>query len=397
LADQFGSYSDLEVLAKCPSNCEPSQFFNRYNQAFVPPYFAFSAQEISNKSHVDFVQLWAWETERLIYSLNLSKSVEEVSSYIRGDGPNGNMPGASSAISEIFKSAFIRCVAWFYLQGFMLKEMFVDYSTKVLPIDLSLWEIGTGVVPDWWPRSGPSSSDLFTFSEWDQCLHVPDIDVEGRQVIAAEGAVVPTRKLTRAHFSVLPFGYRIRGPLGEISDTVHRRLQRSAWAQNPLEPNIITMFDGPTLRGWIPLHHSSSTVDTVEVYPLVAGVRALNINAWQSWRIVHQPFFPSLHLCSQYGTVGHDQMSWFYNVRTERVFEGHDWQIGPLERSHQGEFELTGQYALCERTWLRSFLEEQNLRLAHVVRISVLQRKYGYEDPKDLDSCRFINLSPVIT
>ena len=52
----------------------------------------------------------------------------------------------------------------------------------------------------------------------------------------------------------------------------------------PLAEHLITAFDGPDLDQWIPLYDQKAMIGGVEVYPLVAGVRLLNINTWQCWK-----------------------------------------------------------------------------------------------------------------
>ena len=134
---------------------------------------------------------------------------------------------------------------------------------------------------------------------------------------------------------------------------------------------MLSVFDEPDLRNWIPIHEPSELVGEVQVYALVAGVRFLNINTWQYWRGRHPPFFPTTNLLVKDGTLGHDERCWFYENAGRRLFEGFDWRIGSLERTREDEFALTGQYCLCDPRWLDSYLRESGLRLAHVLRVSV--------------------------
>jgi len=362
----------------------------------VPPYFAATAEEISDKTGVDFMQLWGWESERLMTLLGIPEELGEVSTYIHRPGSKGNLPGASSNVSEVFKSAFLRCLAWFHFQQLLPEAYFLDYSLKVCPIDLSLWDIASGTVPDWWPRAISGPSEISTLPEWDECSRLSELRICGRQLLAAEGAVIPARLLTRSHFSLLPFAYRIRGPVDNVCEKLHHRLGRCAWVQSPLEHHLLAAVDGPSYRGWIPLHESSTTISGVELQPLVAGMRLLNINSWQYWRILHEPFFPTPYLWANDSSVGHDENSWFYETGGKRVFEGRDWQIGSLERTDDREYALTGQYAVCDPDWLKGFLDEKGFRLAHVLRVTVRQRKYEHEDPKEFDGCRLLNLSSVV-
>jgi hypothetical protein len=391
-------YRELQVLAACPSPYTPPLFFTRYRRAFIPPYFADTAEEISQKTRVNFTQLWGWECERLMKSLAIPEEIGDTSSYTGGPGRKGNLVGASSRVAEAFKSGFLRCVAWFHLQGLLSKEDFVEYSMKVCPIDLSLWDIRTAAPPDWWPRSDLQAKEVSTLSEWDQCSNLPDLTVKGRrQMLAAEGAVIPATQEIRSYFSLLPFAYSIRDRVGDVCAKIHRELKTSLWMKSPISEHPITIFDGPDLDRWVPLYDRSETIAGVELHPLVAGVRLLHINTWQYWRGMHPPFFPTLHLLVKGGTASHDAEGWFYETAGHRLFEGYDWRIGSLERTHDNEYELTGQYALCDPDWLNGYLEQAGLRLAHVLRVSVFQRKREYEDATETHNCRLLNLGTVVT
>lgn len=323
-------YRELQVLAECPATYVPPLFFTRYRRAFLPSYFADIAERISEETRVNFTQLWGWECERLMKSLGIPEETGDVSSYAGGPGRKGNLAGASSKVAEVFKSGFLRCIAWFHLQRLLSEKDFVEYSMKVCPIDLSLWEIKTGAPPDWWPHSDPQMKEVSTLAEWNQCSQLPELRVNGRQMLAAEGAIVPATQAIRSYFSLLPFGYSIQGPVGDVCNKIHRQLKQKVWMKYPGSDNPITVFDGPGLDVWIPLYDPGEMIDGVEVHPLVAGVRFLNINTWQFWRGMHPPFFPTFNLFVKGGSVAHDAEGWFYESPGHRLFEGHDWRIGSL-------------------------------------------------------------------
>ena len=186
----------------------------------------------------------------------------------------------------------------------------------------------------------------------------------------------------------------MRGPIGDVCTKIHRELKQAAWIKYPKSEHPITIFDGPNLDQWIPLHDRAKIIRGVEVHPIVAGVRLLNINIWQYWRGMHPPFFPAV--LTRRGSVSHDKEGWFYESDGHQVFEAHDWRIGNLERIHDDEYHLTGQYALCDPEWLKNYLEQEGIRLAHVLKISFKQRNREYEEPKEFESCRLLNLGSVV-
>lgn len=390
-------YSDLDKFANCPSNYIPPLFFRRYLRAFLPPYFADTAERISAQTNLDFIQLWAWESYRLIETEGLSETLGDVSYYVSGFR-DGQLNGATSRIGEVYRSAFLRTVAWFRLGGWISEDDYVEYSLTVCPIDASIWEISPQAVPDWWPNVSGSSSEVETLPEWAQCENLATREVEGGQLFAAEGAVIPSveRRLTSSEFKLLPFGYSVKGPAFPEASNVFSSLRACVWLKYPCSPRPLVIFDGADMRGWIPLHDPQASIADLIVRPLVARVRSLNINHWQPWHGYHPPFFPSVNLATQEGRPFKDVASWYYEFESRKVFWGHDWKIGSLERTLKGQFMLHGQYAVVDRGWLESQMRDMELRLGHVLGISLLHRKNEYDNPQIFHACRYIGVSRII-
>jgi len=327
----------------------------------------------------------------------LSEEVGDVGNYASGSYDN-LLNGATSRIAEVYRSAFLRTVAWFRLSGLIDQNDYIEYSLKMCPIDASIWEIESQSVPEWWPKVSSSSPEIETLPEWDQCVGMVTKELEGGQLLAAEGAVIPSleRPLTASEFKLLPMAYSVEGPeIPEASKAFHA-LGACVWLKFPQTTRPLVIFDGTDMHGWIPLHDSKESLANLIVRPLVARVRSLNINHWQPWRGYHPPFFPSLNLAAPSGRACKDGTSWFYEIQGQKVFWGHDWKIGSLERSSKGQFMLHGQYAIVDREWLDLRLDDEGLRLGHVLRISIQHRKNEYDEPKTFHSYRYIGVSSLI-
>jgi hypothetical protein len=158
----------------------------------------------------------------------------------------------------------------------------------------------------------------------------------------------------------------------------------------------MVLFDGDEIRGWVPIHEMRESVRDLEVHPLVAGVRFTNINIWQPWRAYHQMFFPSVSLAQPRGRACKGASGWAYEIENKKPFWAHDWKLGSIERTNEGEHMLHGQYAIADPDWLNSFLERKQLRLGHVLRLSLKHRKYEYETPRVFHSFRLLNVSSLI-
>jgi hypothetical protein len=327
----------------------------------------------------------------------LSETLGDIAHYVSGYRESC-LNGATSRIGEVYRSAFLRTVAWLELSGLIDQNEYAEYSLKMCPIDPSIWEIASQSVPEWWPRVSRSSPDIETLPEWDQCVGLVAKELEGGQLVAAEGAVVPSfdRPLTASEFKLLPMGYSVEGPEIPEASKVFSALGACVWLKYPQSTRPLVIFDGTNMRGWIPLHDSKESIADLIVRPLVARVRSLNINQWHPWHGYHPPFFPSVNLATQNGRPCKNGTSWFYETEGQKVFWGHDWKIGSLERTPKGQFMLHGQYAITDRKWLDLRLDDEGLRLGHVLRISLQHRKHEYEDAQVFHSYRFIGVSSLI-
>lgn len=394
---QPDQYSDLNAFANCPSSYTPPLFFSRYLRAFLPPYFADTAERIGKQSNVDFTQLWGWESARLMACEGISEVVGDVGNYASGSYHN-YLNGATSMIAEVYRSAFLRTVAWFRLSGLIDRNDYIEYSLKMCPVDPSIWEIESQSAPSWWPRVSSSSPDIETLPEWDQCEGLLGKEFGGGRLVAAEGAVIPSldRPLTASEFTLLPMGYSVEGPETPEASQVFHALRGCVWLKFPQSERPLVIFDGKDMRGWIPLHDSKDSIADLTVRPLVGRVRSLNINQWHPWHGCHPPFFPSVNLATPNGRPCKDSTSWFYETEGQKVFWGHDWKIGSLERSSKGQYMLHGQYAIAERKWLELRLDDQGLRLGHILRISIQHRKNEYDEPQIFHSFKYIGMSNLI-
>jgi hypothetical protein len=390
-------YFDLELFAKCPPDYRPSRFFTRYLRSFLSPYFADTADRLTERTGVDFVRVWGWETARLAEACGIPERLGDVGQYTWSSGDS--LLGATSKIGEAYRSAFLRVLAWLKHADLVDDNTYIEYSLKLCPVEPSSWDIEPQAPPEWWPRASGSGSEIETLREWEQCLALVDKELEGGRLMAAEGAVIPSveRELTATHFTMLPFGYTVKGPLLPDAETVFSALDHCLWLKYPQSERPMVLFDGGAIQGcWIPIHDKLEKIADLQLYPLVAAVGFPNINIWQPWRAYHQMFFPSMNLAQPRGRACRSDSAWAYEIDDKRPFWVHDWKLGSLERTSEGEYMLHGQYAMADSSWLNSFLEDKGLRLGHVLGLSLKHRKYKHEAPKIFDSYRLLNVSSLI-
>jgi hypothetical protein len=104
-----------------------------------------------------------------------------------------------------------------------------------------------------------------------------------------------------------------------------------------------------------------------------------------------------MYLKSDKMVLSHDSDSWFYSIDDKKVGVGRDWRWGIMDRQPSGTFPSHGQYFEIEQALLADFLQAEDARVAHVLRVEVMTSKDSYSEPKVHRHCEFVGLSPIIT
>src|SRR5437588_234634 len=87
-------------------------FFKRYVQSFIPPWFDLTADEIHRNTGRDFKRMWAWAFDQLMLATETPYEWGAVARY--SSGLYGDIAlGTSSRVSEIYKTSFVHTVEWF--------------------------------------------------------------------------------------------------------------------------------------------------------------------------------------------------------------------------------------------------------------------------------------------
>ena len=404
-------YHDLERLACFPRDFSPSEFFLDYIRSFLPPIYFGTAQNLSRKYRVDFLEVWAWESSNLMKELSFKEELGEYGSYL-GRESKPMVMGASVHLSEVYRSAFIRTLAWFHMIGGIPDDVYFGQTLRNTPIDLSLWDIGTNAPPKWWPvLSRPVASDqageeTIQLLDWQKLRDLIVLETEGlgphnSRLLSAEGTClwaddIPPENLS-VHFALVGFAYQCKGgKLPSADQVVDPLLWESCWMPYPKGAGVLSIFDPGSERVLIPGELEWDFLD-LRVVPLVARIRSLARNSWQWFRGYHVPWGLSAFFGDARASLGHDDRSWFHSVEGNRVALGHDWRLGSLERDDDGVFPLHGQVLAVDWDWLSSLLEKDDLRFAHLLQVKAKVREYSYDQANEYSQTEFINLGRIVT
>jgi hypothetical protein len=385
----------IENFEECSDVYITNDFFLRYITAFIPGIYRTIATDASNMTGRDFFRYWSWAFESLMKATSTEYSVGNVSGYALRNR-SVVLAGVSSNIAEIYKSSFLKTVDWYRKSGWIDDEFSADWSLKICPIDLASWEISAGEIPDWWPRRVTDSSGLEVLEEFSKLEALRGITSQEGSLFAAEGAVIAnkTEGLVSSHFSLLPFAYKVHGKNLPQANVLAPYVKRHFWEKAPTAPHPLAVFEG-TMDGWLPFFEEDFPANQLEVRPIISWIKFLNVSAWQPQRISHPPLFPGYSLVNG-GVPVHDKDSWGYSELDSRVFTGRDWRIGSVEWNDKGSYLQHGQYAFVDQRWVERKLEFPKWRIAHLLTLDVKQRKYQYEEAKEVTTHRVLDLSNLV-
>lgn len=389
---QVSSRHSLKVFA-CPPDYSPTRFFNRYCKQYVAPIYYMHLSEIGRYTHVNAIQLWGWTFDQLADELAIKKDAHDFGGYV-AQRKEGTIPCASSRVSEVFKSAYLRVLDALWSAKLLDDASFRALSSVVCPVDFSFWNIGVIERPAWWPQASTGKERLESSDEWRQTSDIALRDIEGRHLIFAAGPCSsPDEELQSIRFSLVPFGYRISGPRLPTPERIADLLDPPTWSVDVMNRKQLSFFEVP-LSEWEASRQEGLRIGDVMLLPLLARINSTNINCWQYWRGTSPLMFPT-ELLAQ-GTASVEESGWHLEHDGRRTFSGFDWTRGPMQRL-RFQFNDCGQFATADRTWLEGALAEHKLKLGFVLSHEYRIRKSEYaDDHEESTFAKLINFSSLI-
>jgi hypothetical protein len=389
---QVSSKHSLEVFA-CPSDYSPTRFFTRYCKQYVAPIYHMHLSEIGRTKGTDIIQLWGWTFDRLADKLAIKRDADDFGGYV-AQRKDGTIPCASSRVSEVYKSAYLRVLEALWSANLLDDATYRALSTIVCPVDFSFWDIGVIERPGWWPQASTKMEGLESKDEWQRTSELASRDIDGKQLIFAAGPCsAPDDELQSIRFSLVPFGYKVTGSRLPTPERIAELLYRPTWSVDVMQNKRLSFFEVP-LSKWESSGQEGIRIGDLLLVPLLARIESTNINCWQYWRGMSPLMFPTAPLAR--GTVAVGPKEWSLEADSKRVFSGYNWTQGPLQRL-RFNFNDAGQFASADPTWLEAALNERGFKLAFVLSHEYRIRKSEYSDHDESTFAKLLHFSSLIT
>lgn len=135
-----------------PDDFEPSFYFLRYCTQYVPGVFNYLAEEI-DKNGLHFKRQWSFEWQQMSEQAGIEKNSTSLHFWLGGDQGKEYHTAALPRMGQVFRSAFLRTLAWAYENKILGAGDVFGMTAKMRPVDLELWAIEPTSRPIWWPRA----------------------------------------------------------------------------------------------------------------------------------------------------------------------------------------------------------------------------------------------------
>ncbi len=400
--ERFDDEKEPLNLLVCPTDYEPSKFFLRSVSGFLPSVNFERAKKIEKLSGFEFIKQWAWDANRIQKDLKVAESFGDAMDFL-GGRHSPIMPGMSSKLSEIYRTAFLRTLFLSYKLKKIPKEILLKWTFSLCPIDLSFWEIDYQATPMWWPvllKQVGTEIDISKSGIWESLEKLVADSTKQNKILALNGPAQPfegwlARDLD-ATITLIPFAYKIKGakfpsPNEAIKELLFYPIhQLSVDAEHPLcfFDSEGKCSDKEEVGGF--------TLNDLVIFPLVSRLDTLTVNLWQISKQCHFPFGLSENLLSLNVKLQRRHNEWFYTHKDKEIAKGYTWNFSIAER-HEDGFDIpSGQIIEIDGNWIKEILETQEVRLGHIVNIKMALRKHSYDKPNIYEEARLFGVSPII-
>ncbi|AEM79496.1 dsDNA nuclease domain-containing protein [Thermoanaerobacter wiegelii] len=386
-------------IKPAPYLYHPSDFFLKNVTGFLAPIYFEIAKMISERTGKDFIKQWAYTADEIMEQCGFQKEENEVMHFYGGR----TLPillGMSTNLSEVYRSAFLRVLQYYYDQGNISKDLYLKYSYITLPVELSYWKIEPQRCPDWWPGFNTNVSsrdiDLSKTGLFDSLNRL--INEEGDfKVIGLDGAAKPSVGWSKGNIdtriTMIAFAYEVVGNDIPLAEEVAKEIMWSSQRLIPKAPRPFNMLEASNYV--MQLEEIPIEINDLVIFPLVYRCKPLVIYLWQWFRDYHPPFILSKDLDREMIIRLHKkELNYYYRDKViVRVF---DWLEGLKERNDIDMEIPHGTCILMKTEFLNKLLVDYGLRLGYVVRINYKFKKSIFDKAQSYEEYHLLGVSRII-
>jgi hypothetical protein len=386
--------SSLAHSAEAPRNFSPVPLFEKYVRAYLPPIYDMWAKELEERL-VSFKRQWAYEWSALRTNSPIQPSDRTLQFWLGTDYEEERYLGADMPMSELYRSAYLRALAWLVTSERIGLREAIRTAAKVCPVDLELWKLDPSCRPEWWPwvEESGSALDVVPAQVWPKVAEL----WEDQQADFAEWLL--TQASGPVHLSSVKYHLEIQGVFQKNVGPAKPNLEDiSRWYSN--ENSIHPRFYSPLrFAGLIEprsLDSEPKRSGGWDVIPASAQVVQVDSPRWQFWRMYRgiwlpTPFFEAERVRFE---VSNGSVAVF--DENEIVAKWNDWTSGLSERLGRNIPPPTGQFLFSKRTMIKAFLETNNASFCWVCKLTGFHRQDKHRPYKTFSDFREFGSTRII-
>jgi hypothetical protein len=329
----------------------------------------FHVAERINQRGIKFTKHWLHEWSNIVSALNTVLSRDSFNYWGREDSEHYS--AFDVLISDIYRSAFLRSLAWAVdQQGFNIQEANL-LAIRNCPVDLGLWNINPGRKPEGWPFVERIEGEIDTTPSkiWSQVNEIWSNQKSSKNNLIHANGIVHTSDKVVYYLEIKgAFQYCIGNKAPNIEDIIYQYDRGFKFGPKKLK------FSGKMVNADFEEIQSGDWI----IIPLVQNIWPTTMPRWQFWRVnnIYLPngaFFEepleyectdkSIQILSQGNIIG----------------EWKDWTHGFAEKTFANLPSNTGSGLYLDNEVINSLCEEMNMSFCWFCKISCFSREYSYE------------------
>lgn len=368
---------DWKILhsGTAPSEFRANSFFTKYSSNFLPPIYTEYAKRIETIKQIPFQKQWAFEWQKILEVAGKEPSRNALDFWGRPDYDHYEV--FDTAISEVYRSAYLRSLAWAVSTGAISDKDAKVFAAKTCPIDLGLWHITPGTKPNWWIKVDEPESEIDTVPGqiWQQLEKVwqQQVTEKNEWIVAEAGGRVYEKRNTAAYdLDIFGLFQTCQGSsvadIGKIADWycrdnfVREQMSSSIRFEGFIEHISPSTF-AETFGDWL-------------VVPASIPVWPNTVPRWQSWRVRRNIWLPAPFLAREMLRFYCSDDALIIQEGENTVAKWIDWADGLGEKISANLSPSTGQHMLIQRKRIQEFMEATDSVFCWICRLTVYNRKY---------------------
>lgn len=392
---------------EAPANFSPPKFFARYVESFLPPAVHDWAQRIEEIEHIPFIRQWSYEWQNLMEREGYAASTE-AAEYWGGPSSDKQFAPADTRISEVYRSAFLRALAWASQCGRIKANTALYFASKICPVDLALWEIPVARAPAWWPIVQATTSPLDTTpaevwlrvgllwlkqgarQPWDSGPLGND------EVLLAAGGPV----CIAPHSTELKILGAFQRCLGSKSPELSEAFEAVKLAPHNYAQLVQTQWNS-RLRctGKLTCGSEGGFAARVEDWGLVPATLSLHLPTvprWQAWRMHHALRAPLPFVCGGSLTIEPAESCLHFAANPGQKASWHDWHRGIQEQSDRKQPEPAGYFLTAPRSWIEATEKRLGAQFIWLCELNAHYSKGWSDDAETVSDYRSFGASSIV-